>query len=86
MTDQAAKAANKAAKAQNDVAKSGKKAAKSQNKLSKAVKDAGSSAMKNLQGFDEINQLQSEIADSAVPSADDFGIPAVPAVGRTGQD
>lgn len=85
MTDQAAKAANKAAKAQNDVAKSGKKAAKSQNKLSKAVKDAGSSAMKNLQGFDEINQLQSEIADSAVPSADDFGIPAVPAVGAPGK-
>jgi len=66
--------------------RSGKKAAKSQNKLSKAVKDAGSSAMKNLQGFDEINQLQSEIADSAVPSADDFRHSCSTGRGRTGQD
>lgn len=76
-TNAVAQAAEKGAKAQNDVANSAQNAAGAQDKLAKGINKAGKVAQNNLQGFDEVHQIQEEMSDSPAASMADFEIPKI---------
>jgi TP901 family phage tail tape measure protein len=80
------KTVQQAAKTQEDMAKTGQDAANTQDGLKDALEGAGKAARNNLQGFDELNQLQGKMGDTA-PSLGDIpsiSIPEIPQVGLGG--
>jgi len=62
----------KQAEQQDQIAKSGSNAAKAQDSLADATKKAGKEAKTALAGFDELNVLAKDTADSATDAADDL--------------
>lgn len=78
-----------AAVTQDNMAKAGQNAADAQADLEDSIKGAGKAAKKGLQGFDEINQLQSSMAGGGAAGMDIGDIPAIsipdmPSVGGGG--
>ncbi|MEW6048248.1 MAG: tape measure protein, partial [Bacillota bacterium] len=61
---QMVRTAQQAQAGQEGVAKAGQKAAESQNQLAEGVEKAAQAAAANIQSFDEVHQLQEEMAES----------------------
>lgn len=81
-------AANQAAKSQSGVAEAGEQAAQTQQNLAKGMEGAAKAAAANIQSFDEVHQIQEEMADSPameMPEMPAFNLAgALPGVGDIG--
>jgi hypothetical protein len=81
---QAASPVSLAAEGFRDLGKSAQKSADATEDQADALKEAGKAAGKNIQSFDEVHQLQEDMAGSAedmaldVPELEDIGIPELP--------
>lgn len=72
----AAKTAAQAAESQKAISDAGKSAANTQEELAENIEGVGKAAQSNIQSFDEVHQIQDSMA-SAVPSLENFAIPAI---------
>ncbi len=81
----AAKTAADVAKSQEAVARAGQSAADTQESLAEGIEGVGKAATANLQSFDEVHQLQEDMAEAA-PTLDQAAIPAIeiPGIGIGG--
>lgn len=61
-----AQAGQQVVNSQQGVAQAGQQAAQSQDQVAKAIESTAESAQKNLQSFDEVHQIQEEVANSPI--------------------
>ncbi len=76
-TNLAANAMQQQANAANQAAGAGQDAAKGQQQVADAMKDAAKQAGQGIQSFDEIHQVQEQMADAAGSSLPGFEMPAI---------
>ncbi|MBC7193865.1 tape measure protein [Marinobacter sp.] len=80
-----ASTAQQAAQTQQNIAKAGEQAAKSQDNLAKSTEDAAKAAGDNIQSFDQVHQIQQEMAKGpAGIEAPAVSVPEIPALGGAG--
>lgn len=81
-----AKTVDQAAQNQSTMAQVGQKASDAQDQLREGMENAAKAAQSNIQSFDEVHQIQEEMAGAPAATMPEPSIPALPGLGGLGAD